>query len=480
MSIKFEKDEEIKRLAIRKDKIDLSQLTTANLVNEGGFGKIFKYNYKGTKLAVKMIPLEKDNPQYTLHQVYKEVAILKKIAEHKCYNIVKIIGYSIEFTLPLIFLEWIEGHNLYDYIREGYLEKTPTGSIEYIAHLIARGMAYLHYQGVLHRDLKATNIMINFDRNRILTDQNPFPTIIDFGMSSMENGNKIINRQAISGIRQGPLSFWQAPELRNQAYTKKSDVWSFGIIMYQLAMNQYLPPFMDAEFRSLEDYSYGSYLLASNLKYCKRFNKIFTDLILKSTTIIAEDRPHFYNIYEDVLSTMSKREELCNEVDRMKRRRDDLNQFDFLNSIDETFTEYHRLSIEIEKEFTHSNVKYLNQSEKVKYKNYIKQVDLNLGAFERSSKIYRNTTRPNYKSITWSKNLAYEKVDRAVVVDSTDDTKPRRNQTASRKQERKRRTQSFSVGDEIDEIHQEFNTKPSYVERFRNFFRSIRSSKYLC
>ena len=97
-----------------------------------------------------------------------------------------------------------------------------------ICHGIALGMVHLHAEGIIHRDLAARNILLT---------QSLQPKVTDFGLSRFvgdaEYGNTATNA--------GPVR-WMAPEaIKKQVFSKKSDVWSFGVLVWEVVTNGDLP-----------------------------------------------------------------------------------------------------------------------------------------------------------------------------------------------------------------------------------------------
>jgi len=102
---------------------------------------------------------------------------------------------------------------------------------------IAAGVLHLHKERIVHRDLATRNILL---------DKSGIPKVADFGMSRiLESEN---TRQTTSNI--GPLK-WMAPEsIDKKVYSEKSDVWSFGILVFEILSNGESPhkdvPMIDA------------------------------------------------------------------------------------------------------------------------------------------------------------------------------------------------------------------------------------------
>ncbi|XP_075080738.1 serine/threonine/tyrosine-protein kinase HT1-like isoform X2 [Nicotiana tabacum] len=163
---------------------DLSQLFIGNKFASGAHSRIYRGIYKQRAVAVKMfIAACKKPPVYCI-----------------------IMEYMSQGTLRM-YLNKKEPYSL---------------SIETILRLaldISRGMAYLHSQGVIHRDLKSSNLLLN-DEMRV--------KVADFGTSCLETQC----REAKGNM--GTYR-WMAPEMiKEKPYTRKVDVYSFGIVLWEL------------------------------------------------------------------------------------------------------------------------------------------------------------------------------------------------------------------------------------------------------
>ncbi|KAK6133214.1 hypothetical protein DH2020_033050 [Rehmannia glutinosa] len=184
---------------------DLSQLFIGNKFASGAHSRIYRGIYKQRAVAVKMvrIPTHKEETRSLLEQQFKceFIAACKK---PPVYCI--ITEYMSQGTLRM-YLNKKEPYSL---------------SVETILRLaldISRGMEYLHSQGVIHRDLKSNNLLLN-DEMRV--------KVADFGTSCLETQC----REAKGNM--GTYR-WMAPEMiKEKPYTRKVDVYSFGIVLWEL------------------------------------------------------------------------------------------------------------------------------------------------------------------------------------------------------------------------------------------------------
>lgn len=97
----------------------------------------------------------------------------------------------------------------------------------YCALQVAQGMSYLHSQNVIHRDLKSLNVLLDEDYNALISD---------FGESAFDNIGGKTDRKSDTAIHGEPIGTagWAAPEALNGAVTKASDVFSFGVLLWEL------------------------------------------------------------------------------------------------------------------------------------------------------------------------------------------------------------------------------------------------------
>ena len=204
------------------------QIGRGQLIGKGSYGKVYLgINLTtGDLLAVKQVEInqkaagqDKDKMKEMVAALDQEIDTMQHL-EHP--NIVQYLGCERkEFSIS-IFLEYISGGSVGSCLRKnGKFEESLVRSL--IRQTLA-GLAYLHNEGVLHRDLKADNILLDVDGTC---------KISDFGISKKTDniyGNDVTNNM------QGSV-FWMAPEVvrsEGQGYSAKIDIWSLGCVVLEM------------------------------------------------------------------------------------------------------------------------------------------------------------------------------------------------------------------------------------------------------
>ncbi|KAG4177938.1 hypothetical protein ERO13_A10G009900v2 [Gossypium hirsutum] len=204
---------------------DLSQLFIGNKFASGAHSRIYRGIYKQRAVAVKMvrIPHHKEDTRLQLEQQFKsEVALLSRLFHP---NIVQFIAACKKPPVYCIITEYMSQGTLRMYLNKKEPYSLSTETILRLALDISRGMEYLHSQGVIHRDLKSNNLLLN-DEMRV--------KVADFGTSCLET--QCLETKGNMGTYR-----WMAPEMiREKPYTRKVDVYSFGIVLWEL-MTALLP-----------------------------------------------------------------------------------------------------------------------------------------------------------------------------------------------------------------------------------------------
>ncbi|XP_056393465.1 tyrosine-protein kinase Fer isoform X1 [Hyla sarda] len=201
-----------------KDKkwiLNHEDVTLGELLGKGNFGEVYKGTLKDkTPVAVKTC--KEDLPQELKIKFLSEARILK---QYDHVNIVKLIGVCTQRQPIYIVMELVPGGDFLTFLRKRKDEMKPKQLLKFSLDA-ASGMAYLESKNCIHRDLAARNCLVG--ENNILK-------ISDFGMSRQEDDGIYSS----SGLKQIPIK-WTAPEALNYGrYSSESDVWSFGILLWE-------------------------------------------------------------------------------------------------------------------------------------------------------------------------------------------------------------------------------------------------------
>ncbi|KAF9731653.1 MAP kinase kinase kinase [Paraphaeosphaeria minitans] len=198
------------------------------LIGKGTFGRVYlgMNITTGELIAVKQVEVnpkaagsDKDKIKELVKSLDQEIDTMQHL-DHA--NIVQYLGCEKKEYSISIFLEYISGGSVGSCIRKhGKFEESVVSSL---TRQTLGGLAYLHREGILHRDLKADNILLDLDGTC---------KISDFGISKKTDniyGNDVTNSM------QGSV-FWMAPEVirsQGQGYSAKVDIWSLGCVVLEM------------------------------------------------------------------------------------------------------------------------------------------------------------------------------------------------------------------------------------------------------
>ncbi|XP_026150284.1 mitogen-activated protein kinase kinase kinase 19 isoform X2 [Mastacembelus armatus] len=206
--------------------------TKGEVLGRGGYGIVYcGLTSQGQLIAVKQVGLDTTDPDSAKREYSRlqgEVELLKTLRHT---NIVGFLGTSLSQHVVSIFMEYIPGGSIASILhRFGPL---PERVLALYTHQILEGVAYLHLNRVIHRDLKGNNVML-------------MPTgvikLIDFGCArrlSCLNHTASNSGDLLKSVHGTP--YWMAPEVISETgYGRKSDIWSVGCTVFEMATGK--PP----------------------------------------------------------------------------------------------------------------------------------------------------------------------------------------------------------------------------------------------
>ncbi|KAI3731014.1 hypothetical protein L1987_62197 [Smallanthus sonchifolius] len=198
-----------------------TNFSECNKIGEGGFGPVYKGVLEdGQEVAVKRLS---DTSQQGIDEFKNELISISKL-QHR--NLIKLLGYCIHRNETILIYEYMANKSLDSII----FDETRSSMLDWpqrfgIIHGIARGILYLHQDSrlqIIHRDLKAGNILLDGDMN---------PKISDFGLARKFEGHDCIAKTKKVVGTYGYISPEYAVHGR---FSIKSDVFSFGVLVLEI------------------------------------------------------------------------------------------------------------------------------------------------------------------------------------------------------------------------------------------------------
>ncbi|XP_042520162.1 putative G-type lectin S-receptor-like serine/threonine-protein kinase At1g61610 isoform X3 [Macadamia integrifolia] len=198
-----------------------SNFSDANKLGQGGFGPVYKGMLRGgQEIAVKRLSRRS---MQGLEEFMNEIILIAKL-QHR--NLVRLLGCCIHGEEKMLLYEYMPNGSLssfiFDTAKQGQLDWRKRF---HIMEGIARGLLYLHRDSrlrIIHRDLKASNILLDNEMN---------PTISDFGMAKIFEGNQ---NQTNTNRVVGTCGYMSPEYAMEGLVSVKTDVYSFGVLLLEI------------------------------------------------------------------------------------------------------------------------------------------------------------------------------------------------------------------------------------------------------
>jgi serine/threonine protein kinase len=193
------------------------------LIGEGGFGQVWRATRTdGTLVAIKILHLELIRSNDALTRFDRELTAIERL-DHR--HVVRAFDRgTLPDGRPYLVLEYIDGPSLRDVIHErGSL---PPTEMLAILEPLSEALATAHELGLVHRDVKASNVILGHDA------QGPRPVLLDFGLVKLldSEGPGLTSSRSMLGT---PAAM--APEqMKGQPVTQRTDVYALGLLAYHM------------------------------------------------------------------------------------------------------------------------------------------------------------------------------------------------------------------------------------------------------
>ena len=197
-------------------------------LGQGGFGAVYRAFDKDMNIdkALKVIPEEIINDKEAMFDLQKEAQTMISL-NHS--NIVRVYDFHKSGKIKYIDMEYIDGKTLTEIKLEHPQKQIPETKVKELAIKIADGLAYAHSNNILHKDIKPQNVMVT-TKGKV--------KIMDFGIADtiLTSMRRIVNTST-----SGTLPYMPPEQILGESVGKESDIYSFGITLYELLSGH--PPF---------------------------------------------------------------------------------------------------------------------------------------------------------------------------------------------------------------------------------------------
>jgi len=187
-----------------------------NLLGKGGMGEVYRATdlTLGQSVALKFLPVAAAANPHLLERFHGEVRVARQVSHP---NVCRVYDIGEAEGFPYISMEYVDGDDLASLSQR--IGRLPSEKALEISRKLCAGLAAAHSRGVIHRDLKPQNIMLN-KRGEVL--------IMDFGLAA------IADQLSGAEARNGTPAYMSPEQLKGVEVTAKSDIYCLGLILHEL------------------------------------------------------------------------------------------------------------------------------------------------------------------------------------------------------------------------------------------------------
>ncbi|TGZ62282.1 hypothetical protein CRM22_007528 [Opisthorchis felineus] len=288
-------------LALDEWEISRAEIVMRQKLGCGQYGDVYEAIWKRLNVVVAVKTLKQD-VNLNVNDFLKEAAIMKRL-RHR--NLVQLLGVCTREPPLYLITEYMPNGNLLNYLRGRSPGELTPPILLYMAVQIASGMSYLESSNFIHRDLAARNCLVG-ERHLI--------KVADFGLA------RYMQLQDTYTARNGakfPIK-WTAPEgLAYYVFSSKSDVWAFGVVLWELATYG-LSPYPGVELHDVY------HLLEKGYRMERPHGcpEAVYSIMLRCWEWDASLRPSFFEVHaelERMYATMNIEAEVARELEKKRQ-----------------------------------------------------------------------------------------------------------------------------------------------------------------
>ncbi|CAG9856093.1 unnamed protein product [Phyllotreta striolata] len=269
--------------------MDPDDIELVTVLGKGNFGTVYQGLIKSKDHVCAVKVVNEALNEYQRMEILVEASVMKAFSD--CYHVVRLLGVVSTRQPPFVVMELMERGDLRNYLRKmrDSSQDLTSNEIYRMAVEIADGMAYLSARKFVHRDLAARNCMVAADRT---------VKVGDFGMTR-DIYTTDYYRKASKGLL--PVR-WMAPEsLADGVFTTDSDVWSFGIVLWEIATLAEQP------YQGLSNENVRQFIISKGrLTRPPECSDLLYDIMKQCWSWRPGDRPSFWDIVERLEDKVSE------------------------------------------------------------------------------------------------------------------------------------------------------------------------------